>query len=101
MKRKLIDISDSTFERLSAKAGASGSSLKRYIENLLDEDAKNLSEPRIGYGYRFVSGREPSDAELMAILDAASSSVLLQNREAQDMFFDRLDEEIKESSHGR
>jgi len=54
-KRKLIDISPSVFETLSIKAKGKRMSLKRYIESLLEEDARNedrveiqgVSDPRI------------------------------------------------------
>jgi len=39
VKRKLIDIQPAVFEKLSLKAGREGVSLKRYIENLLEEDS--------------------------------------------------------------
>ena len=40
MKRKLIDITDSTFETLNAEASRTGTNLKNYIENMLDHKAR-------------------------------------------------------------
>ena len=40
-KRKLIDIPGNTFLALSIKAATKGISLKKYIENLLIQDALN------------------------------------------------------------
>ena len=41
IKRKLIDIRPSVFEKLSIKAGREGVSLKRYIENILEQDSED------------------------------------------------------------
>ena len=95
MKRKLIDIPEETFERLSAKAHAKGVSLKGYIEQLIEKDSKNLSEPAIGYGYRFDMDREPTDAELMAVMDAASESSIASRKESEQRFFDDLNAGIR------
>lgn len=54
-KRKLIDISETTIEALSFQAKAEGVSLKKYIERLLDREAKrsrssipdSVTDPRI------------------------------------------------------
>ncbi|MBR4002092.1 MAG: hypothetical protein IKI89_06985 [Bacteroidales bacterium] len=43
--RKLIDIKMSVFETLSRKARLKGVSLKRYIEDLLEEDSLNGDNP--------------------------------------------------------
>jgi hypothetical protein len=40
-KRKLIDIRPSVFEKLSIKAGRKGVSLKRYIEDILEQDSED------------------------------------------------------------
>lgn len=42
LKRKLIDISPSVFSKLSIKAGRKGVSLKRYIEDLLEDDSADM-----------------------------------------------------------
>lgn len=42
IKRKLIDIRPSVFEKLSIKAGRKGVSLKRYIENILEQDSEDV-----------------------------------------------------------
>lgn len=39
-RRKLIDLSEPTFNALSVRAKAEGVSLKKYIENLLDKEAE-------------------------------------------------------------
>lgn len=39
-RRKLIDLSESTFDALSVRAKAEGVSFKRYIETLLDKEAE-------------------------------------------------------------
>ena len=41
--RKLIDIKAPIMSRLSIKAAARGVSLKKYIENLLEENAADIS----------------------------------------------------------
>ena len=43
--RKLIDIKNPTFRVLSIKAKKKGVSLKRYIEDLLEEDASPKEKP--------------------------------------------------------
>ena len=43
--RKLIDIKNPTFRVLSIKAKKKGVSLKRYIEDLLEEDASPKDRP--------------------------------------------------------
>lgn len=45
--RKLIDIKSSVFETLSVKAKGKNMSLKRYIEQLLEEDAKEKALPSV------------------------------------------------------
>lgn len=42
IKRKLIDIRPSVFEKLSIKAGRKGVSLKRYIEDMLERDSEDV-----------------------------------------------------------
>ena len=42
IKRKLIDIRPSVFEKLSIKAGREGVSLKRYIEDMLERDSEDV-----------------------------------------------------------
>ena len=43
--RKLIDIKMSVFEALSRKARLKGVSLKRYLEDLLEEDSRHGDNP--------------------------------------------------------
>jgi len=42
LKRKLIDIQPSVFEKLSVKASRNGVSLKRYIEKVLEDDSADV-----------------------------------------------------------
>ncbi len=46
-KRKNIDLSEETFRALSILASANGKNLKSFIETILDDEAKMLSEERI------------------------------------------------------
>ena len=101
MKRKLIDIPEDTFERLSVKASARGKSLKGYIEQLLEEDSKHLSEPSAGYGYRFTYDREPSDAELMAVMEDAAIASAALRKQSEDRMFDALNAEIMDVCNGK
>ena len=101
MKRKLIDIPEDTFERLSAKASVKGKSLKGYIEDLLEEDSKRLAEPAVGYGYRFTYEREPSDAELMAVMEDAAAASIASRKQSEERMFDALDAEIMKRYNGK
>ena len=101
MKRKLIDIPEDTFERLSAKASAKGKSLKGYIEQLLEEDSVKLNEPPVGYGYRFTYDREPTEAELMAVMEAAAIASAESRKRSEDRMFDALNTDILKNCNGR
>ena len=46
-KRKNIDLTERTFRSLAIMAAANGRSLKSYIENILEEEAKLLEEEEI------------------------------------------------------
>ena len=46
-KRKLIDIPDDTFRKLSIMAAAEGNSLKAFIENLLITEANFVNDEEI------------------------------------------------------
>lgn len=101
MRRKLIDIPDDTFERLSAKASAKGENLKKYIEQLLENDSRRLAEPSIGYGYRFTLEREPTDAELMAIMEDAAIASESGRKHSEARLFDELNNDIMSSRNGK
>ena len=66
--RKLIDIPQEVFDILTEKAKQKGMNLKRYIENLLSEDAKAQSKKK---GFKFSSLSEPTDEELEQIMREA------------------------------
>jgi len=89
MKRKLIDLKESTFDSLNTEAIVSGTNLKRYIEDLLDEKAKCLEDMAV-CEYRFVSGYEPSDEQLSVIMDCAAESVVKKKKKAITEFFSEL-----------
>jgi hypothetical protein len=61
-KRKLIDIPDDTFRKLSIIAAAEGNSLKAFIENLLITEANFVNDEEI---YRELVLSEP-EGKLMA-----------------------------------
>lgn len=89
MKRKLIDLKDSTFNFLSADATTSGTNLKQYIEGLLDDRARILEDSG-ACKYRFASSREPSDSELSAIMNSAAESVVRNNTQIMSDYFSSL-----------
>jgi hypothetical protein len=61
-KRKLIDIPEDTFRKLSIMAAAEGNSLKAFIENLLITEASFVNDEEI---YRELLQSEP-DGKIMA-----------------------------------
>ncbi len=61
-KRKLIDIPDDTFRKLSIMAAAEGNSLKSFIENLLIAEASFVNDEDI---YRELVVSEP-DGKVIA-----------------------------------
>lgn len=75
--RKLIDIKAPTFQVLSLKAKRKGVSLKRYIEDLLEDDAKPESRiPRLD---------GVTDRKILSLIGIAKSTV-----RSEDMEDDRL-----------
>ena len=64
-KRKLIDIPDDTFRKLSIMAAAEGSSLKSFIENLLITEASFVNDEDI---YRELVVSQP-DGKVMASVE--------------------------------
>ena len=64
-KRKLIDIPDDTFRKLSIMAAAEGNSLKAFIENLLITEASFVNDEEI---YRELLQSEP-DGKIMASVE--------------------------------
>lgn len=43
-RKKLIDIPEDVFHYLSIKAAIDGTNLKKYIENIIIEDVKNMDD---------------------------------------------------------
>lgn len=80
VKRKLIDIKPSVFDSLTIQARGRGVSLKRYIEELLEEESQkresgipsSVKDPRIigllGIGKRAVAALDPNDDRAQYIL---------------------------------
>ena len=72
--RKLIDLRSSVFETLSMDAGRQNVSLKKYIENMLDERARVLDEqprnlnvsPAI---FRLIGSAKPASGKIEEIED--------------------------------
>lgn len=54
--RKLIDIPEDVFRTLSIKASTLGLNLKKYIENLLIEDANEMEDAEL---YRYLIAKYP------------------------------------------
>jgi len=94
MKRKLIDLSDDTFETLSADAIGGGTNLKHYIEEILDQKARCLEESA-ACGYRFTSSAEPSDGELAAIMDKSVEAASRRKQAAMSAFYSNLEKSIR------
>ncbi len=59
-KRKIIDIPEDTFKRLSMRAAAEGKNLKSFIENLLTVEANSMTDEDI---YRELLKTEPEGKE--------------------------------------
>jgi len=88
MKRKLIDLDERTFDGLTQRAVQSGTNLKNYIEDVLEEKALCLEDN--GTPYSLTSDREPSDVELAGIMAAAVQTARDRNRDAYEKFFCEL-----------
>ena len=59
-KRKVIDIPEDVFRRLSIKAAAQGTNLKRYIEGLLAKDVEDaVANMADSEAYRWLSTHDP------------------------------------------
>jgi hypothetical protein len=63
-KRKLIDIPEETFRKLSIMAAAEGNSLKAFIENLLITEASFINDEEI---YRELLVAEPEGKILASV----------------------------------
>ena len=57
--RKLIDIPEDVFRALSIKATAMGLNLKKYIEQLLMDEANEMEDAEL---YRYLASTRPEDA---------------------------------------
>lgn len=94
MKRKLIDLDDSTFETLSVDAKDNNTNLKNYIEDILNRKARQLEENAASY-YRFNDSKEPSDKELSVIMAKSAEIATERNNRVLSAFFDELEEAVK------
>lgn len=61
-RRKLIDIPEGVFVNLSVKAAAMGMNLKKYIEQLLADDAGDVDEEAL---YRYLVKTRPEGKVLL------------------------------------
>lgn len=71
-KRKLIDIQATTFNTLSEEASRRRISLKKYIENLLEEEALSIKRQHVDVSpqiLRLVGSALPKDRRLEVIED--------------------------------
>lgn len=59
--RKLIDIPDDVFGALSIRAASMGLSLKKYIENLLMQEADEMDDAEV---YKYLASNRP-DGKVM------------------------------------
>ena len=94
MKRKLIDLEDSTFETLSVDAKDNNTNLKNYIEDILYRKARQLEENAASY-YRFNDSKEPSDKELSVIMAKSAEIATERNNRVLSAFYDELEEAVK------
>ena len=94
MKRKLIDITDATFETLNAEAVSAGTNLKNYIEDMLDTKARYLEDSG-ACNYRFSRPEEPSDKELAIIMAKAAETAADRKSAAMSAFYSKLEEAAK------
>ena len=67
--RKLIDIPADVFNTLSVKAAAMGLNLKKYIENLLIEEANGMDDADL---YRYLVSTRPEGKEMIAAEEQAA-----------------------------
>lgn len=86
MKRKLIDIPEDVFSILSKKAMSQGTNLKKFIEQLLAQEAEKSEE--YCKPYRFSMKREPTDAELADVMEDAARNAVLENEIAEKLYFE-------------
>lgn len=61
-RRKLIDIPEDVFRTLNLKAAALGINLKKYIEQLLVEEANEMDDAEI---YRYLVANRPEGKEMV------------------------------------
>lgn len=94
MKRKLIDIKDSTFKALSEDAAEEGTNLKNYIENILDQKARHLEDSAV-CNYRLTSSDEPSDKALTVIMTEAARNAASRKSSTLSAFFEGLEQSAK------
>lgn len=56
IRRKLIDIPENVFQALSIKAAAMGTNLKKYIEELLVQEAEEMDDAEV---YKYLAATRP------------------------------------------
>lgn len=62
-KRKIIDIKPETFRRLSVMAASSGTNLKKFIENSLDEIVEAYDDAAV---YKYLRQTEPEGLDMVS-----------------------------------
>ena len=67
--RKLIDIREDVFQALSIKAATMGTTLKKYIEDLLIKEVEGMDDAAV---YKYLSSTRPD------------GKVMLNNQEQED-----------------
>ena len=84
-KRKLIDLKPKTFRSLSIMAASNGISLKRFIENRLDEIAESKEDAVL---YDFLCKTDPDGLKMV------SDKEQIEFEKKQESELKRLDSEI-------
>lgn len=69
LKRKLIDIKPAVFDALSIEASRQGVSLKRFIENLLEQSCPPVKAPVSPKIQKLIGSAVPKDGKLERIQD--------------------------------
>lgn len=67
VRRKLIDIPEDVFKVLSMKAASMGLNLKKYIENLLTQEANEMDDAET---YRYLVATYPEGKEMVSDAEA-------------------------------
>lgn len=64
--RKLIDIPDDVFKVLNIKAAASGTNLKKLIEEILKREATEMDDAEV---YKYLVATRPEGQEMLSSTD--------------------------------